>query len=151
MLSNLKDIPTEKALLNIRLVELGADRYDLILPETHALPNIIGLDEEVRGIVYGRYKQVGDIKAGRGALVATNRRVLLIDKKPLFSKFDEIIYPVISGVTLTRAGAGMTVTLHTRMGDIGVFTLNKLCAKNFVKAIEDGIYVEYQNKAGDWI
>ena len=119
------------------LRKLGAVRYDFWLPETHVLPYILHPDEELKGIVYGHYQQNGSEPAeGRGALVATDRRILLIDKKPLFLKCDELRYAVISGVTYARVGPAGTVTLHTRAGDIHVRTLNNTCALLFVKAIE---------------
>jgi hypothetical protein len=116
---------------------LGVDKYDFLLPETHSLPYIIHHDEQVMGIVYGRYKQNGvQPSEGRGALVATNNRILLIDKKPLFLKCDELSYRIISGISHTRVGPVGTVTLHTRAGDIQIRTLNKRCADTFVAAIE---------------
>jgi hypothetical protein len=118
------------------LKSLGADTYDFLLPETHALPYIIHPDELIEGIVYGKYKMQNNPQTGRGALVATNQRVLLIDKKPLYEKVAELAYQVISGVTYSRAGLAGTVTLHTRMGDIGVRTLNHACAASFVEAVE---------------
>lgn len=122
------------------LKSLGADRFDLVLPETHALPGIIHLDEHIIGIVYGKYKLQSSPQAGRGALVATDSRVLLVDKKPLFEKIDELTYQVISGVTYSRVGVAGTVTLHTRMGDIAVRTFNHACASSFVEAVESIIF-----------
>jgi len=123
--------------INEVLRELGAVMYDLWLPETHALPSIIHPNEKINGIVYGRYKHGGaEPSAGRGALVATDSRILLIDKKPLFLKCDELSYSVVSGVTYTKVGPGGTVTLHTRAGDIEIRTLNQRCAHRFVESIE---------------
>jgi len=139
-----RNTPVEKAVLKRRLTELGATRYDLLLPESHALINIIAPDEEINGIVYGRYKQIVDNKEGRGALVATNKRVLLLDKKPMFTNSDEIIYPVISGIRSTKTGAGMTITLHSRVGDIRISTLNSRCANGFIKAIKSSIFVNQE-------
>ncbi|MDB5185287.1 MAG: hypothetical protein JWN38_1095 [Candidatus Saccharibacteria bacterium] len=123
--------------LDDELHEAGVDRYDFWLPETHALPYIVHLDEHIKGIVYGKYVQNGTEPAGgRGALVATDSRILLIDKKPMFLKCDELSYHVVSGVTYTKVGMAGTVTLHTRAGDIHVRTFNQKCADMFVAAIE---------------
>ena len=123
--------------LNQALRELGADRYDLWLPETHTLPYIVHPNEHIKGIVYGKYSHNGARPAhGRGALVATDSRILLIDKKPLFLKCDELAYRVVSGVTYTKVGIAGTVTLHTKAGDIHVRTLNQKCADRFLAAIE---------------
>jgi hypothetical protein len=122
------------------LIAVGADRYDLWLPETHRLAAIIHADERIVGIVYGRYTQAGEKVTGRGALVATTQRILLLDKKPMYERFDEISYGIVSAVSYTKAGIAGTVILHTRMGDISVRTLNKLCAQNFVEAIESKLF-----------
>ena len=123
--------------LHEELRKLGADRYDFWLPETHVLPYIIHPDEHIRGIVYGKYRHNGvEPSQGRGALVVTDGRILLIDKKPLFLKCDELAYRVVSGVTYTRVGLAGTVTLHTRAGDIHVRTFNQKCADTFVAAVE---------------
>lgn len=124
------------------LRQLGAVRYDLWLPETHALPIIVHPDEHIKGIVYGRYEQ--DHETGRGALVATDRRVLLVNKKPLFVRCDEIAYRVVSGITYSRVAFMGIITLHTRIGNITIRTFNQNCAHNFVEAIEARIS-EYAN------
>lgn len=119
---------------------LGAVAFDLWLPESHALPNLLHLDEHVWGVVYGRYTNTSKVETGRGMLVATDQRLLLINKKPLFVKCDEIAYRVISAITYTKAGIAGTVTVHTRMGDINVRTFNQKCARIFVEAIEAKIF-----------
>jgi hypothetical protein len=123
--------------INEDLRALGVGRYDFWLPETHTLPYIIHPDEHIKGIVYGHYKHsASEPASGRGALVATDSRILLIDKKPLFLRCDELTYHVVSGVTYTKVGMAGTVTLHTRAGDIQMRTLNSRCANTFVAAIE---------------
>jgi hypothetical protein len=120
------------------LKRLGAVKYDLWLPETHALMSFMHPDEVLEGIVYGRYHQAqfSEALVGRGALVVTNERVMLLDKKPAFVRCEEITFRVVSGVRYSRAGFAGTVTLNTRIGDIEVRTFNEACAKSFVAAIE---------------
>jgi len=129
-----------KEQIHAELLELGAVPYDLWLPETHALPLIIHPNEHITGIVYGRYHQEDGHQVGRGALVATNTRILLIDKKPLFIRCDEVTYEVVSGVTYTTLGFVGTVTLHTRIGAISVRTFNQKCAESFVESVEATIF-----------
>ncbi len=131
--------------INAAIIALGADRYDLLLPETHHLPTIIHDDEQIIGIVYGAYTQVNVHVSGRGVLIATTQRVLLLDKKPLFERRDELSYGVISGVSYSRAGIASTVVLHTRIGDITLRTLNKTCAQSFIQAIELKLFIRSQN------
>ncbi len=115
---------------------LGAMKYDLLLPETKAIANCLSDNEKLLGVVYGRYKQEKNNIVSRGVLVATNQRVLLINKKPLFLQHDDFTYKAISGVDFSWAGIMGTVSLHTRLGDIRVRTFNKKCALMFVSAIE---------------
>lgn len=108
----------------------GAVAYDLWLPETHYLPHVIHEDEHIMGTVYGRYK------GGRGVLVATDQRVLFLDKKPGWMRCDEITFAVIGGITRTKIGPVGNVTLHTRLGDYKLRTFNQKNAENFVDYIE---------------
>lgn len=123
-----------------RLVELGAVAYNMRLPETRVLPFIVHPDEIIEGVVYGRYHKIAKDEVGRGMMVATNKRVMLIDKKPFFLQFDEITYRVISAVTHSRVGPVGTIVVHTRMGDVCIRTFNQNCAQMFVEAIEGGIF-----------
>lgn len=137
----------ERVAFNDRLRSLGAVWYDLRLPETKLLPHIVHADEVVTGLVFGRYRQPSEGYEGRGALVCTNKRLLLLDKKPLFVRCDEISFMVISGVNYSRAGLTATVTLHTRVGDIILRTFNMNCAKQFIEAIEARIFELKQQRA----
>jgi hypothetical protein len=119
--------------LEFRLRQLGAVTYDIKLPETKAMLRTLKPGEEINGVIWGKYSEV---IVGRGALIVTSERIILINKKPMFSKVDEIAYRVISGVSYTKAGIAGTVTLNTRVGDIQVRTLNKKCVDNFVRAID---------------
>lgn len=109
---------------------VGASFVDLLMPETRSLPFIIHTDEYIRGAVYGRTKD------GVGILVATDRRIIFLDKKMLFMKFDEITYEVVSGISMGFSGLFGTLTLHTRIGDYTLKTLNQKCATKFAEYIE---------------
>jgi hypothetical protein len=129
--------------LHADLKRVGADKFDMHLPETYALPYLINPGERVWGIVYGRYHRPGTTEQspkllahGRGALIVTDHKVFFLDKKPSFIHYDEIPLDLISGITYTKAGPAGTVTLHTRTGDYSVRTFNQRCASNFVTAIE---------------
>jgi hypothetical protein len=112
------------------LQALGVSAYALWRAESRFLPHIIHPSEHIGGVVYGR------LDDSFAMLVATDRRVIFLDKHPLFVNEDEITYFVVSGVTYNRAGIGATVTLHTRIRDYTFQTLNKHCAEGFVRYIE---------------
>lgn len=120
--------------VDTELKACGATGFDLILPETRYLHRVILPGEHIKGSVYGRYQ------SGRGALVATDRRILFIDKKLLFSHFDEIDFIVVGGVSRTRVGLSGVVTLHTRLGDYKIRTFNQKNARNFVDYIGTRFY-----------
>lgn len=121
--------------LRAELKEHGALPYDLLLPETYYLPTVIHPNEHIMGSVFGRYKYDGSI--GRGALVATDQRVIFLDKKPLFVHYDELTFMIIGSVTYTKTAVIGYVTLHTRLGDFQLRTFNQKNAYNFVQYIEE--------------
>ena len=123
------------------LRKLGVSAYCLRLPEVSYLDSLLGNDEDVKGIVFGRYKHSLRALQGKGALVATDKRILLIDRKPLFNIYEEITYHIVNGISYARAGLGTSITLETRSGDMSLITYSPRCARGFVKAIEDHIFV----------
>lgn len=112
------------------LKSLGLSRSGLASMESRYLPLIIHPDEHIGGIVFGYSKD------GFAILVATDRRIIFLDKKPFFVNEDEITYGVVSGVKFSRASFGSIVTLHTRVRDYAINTLNEKCANDFVEYIE---------------
>ncbi|MEK7599620.1 MAG: PH domain-containing protein [Patescibacteria group bacterium] len=121
----------------------GAVKFDMLLPETRELPKLIQPDEHILGIVYGRYKKgkVGTVQTvGRGALIATDQRILFLDKKPLFIRCDEIAYEIVSGISYARVAIAGTVAMRTREGEVHIRTFNQKCAEQFVAALEDAIF-----------
>lgn len=132
--------PINKVELKHQLLGLGADKLDLMFPETGAIPYVLHPGERMRGITYGRYKQDEGKVVGRGVLIATDDRVFLLDKKPTYVKLDEVIYDAISGIAYGRVFFTSTVLLHTKQGEIRLRTFNQKAAYQLVEAIEDRIY-----------
>jgi hypothetical protein len=131
---------SQVAMIEKRLKELGADAYDMKLPETRTLPLVLQPAEQIIGVVYGRYQLENDMSVGRGVLLATDKRIMLLDKKPMFVRNDDIAYETVNGITYTRVNFGSTITLHAREGDITIRTFNQKCARSFVRAIEQDIF-----------
>ncbi len=123
----------------------GATRHGLAKPEAKELPRILHEDEHVGGVVYG---QVG---SGNSAmLVATDQRVVFLDKRPLFMSADEITYDAVSGVKSNAAGPFLSVVLHTRIGDYSLRYVNAKCAAKFVKFIDDKrLKKSFYNQSGE--
>lgn len=113
-----------------QLRSLGVSKSALNTAESRHLPNVIHTGENISGVVYGLSKD------GFVMMLVTDKRILFIDKKPFFFNEDEITFDVVSGITHGHAGIGSTVTLHTRIRDYQIKTLNERCARGFVEAVE---------------
>jgi hypothetical protein len=132
-------------LIRNEIRKLGANSYDLLLPETHLLPIIVQPKEIINGIVYGRYKQDNSHKEpirGRGLLLATDRRVILVDHKPLFLRCLEYPYRTIGGISYGKVGTLITIKLYSRVGNLSITTANSRAADKFVSVIQNSIETE---------
>lgn len=108
---------------------------------TRYLPHIIHPNEHIGGVVYG-WNDEGSVM-----LVATDRRIIYLDKKPLFFDEDEVTYDVVSGVSFSKAGLASTVVLHTRVKDYKVKTFNEKSAGIFIECIEAQVLERDAEKA----
>lgn len=109
---------------------LGATRIELYSSEASYLHKVIHHEEQIGGISFGHNE------VGYSMLIATNRRVIFLDKKPFFANVDDISYDVVSGVSLGHAGPGSTLVLHTRIRDIKLMTMNDKSAEIFVDYVQ---------------
>lgn len=112
------------------LVAAGMSTYGLRKAESRYLPHIIHKDERIGGVVYGLYD------GGGGMLIATDKRVIFLDKKPMFTTNDEVSYNVVSGLKINRSAFVNVITLHTRIKDYTLRYVNIECATKFKKYIE---------------
>lgn len=118
----------------LRIVEdlkrLGTTKFELLTSESNYLPKIIHPKEQLGGVAFGHHE------LGYSMLIATDRRIIFLDKKPFFANMDDITYDVISGVSLSHAGFGSTLVLHTRIKDYKLLTMNDKSSAIFVDYIE---------------
>ena len=121
------------------LQRLGADKYDLALPESHSIGKLLDKGDVIEGVVFGRYRRSSGLP-GRGMLAATDRRVIFFDRKPFSFTANEISYNVISGVSYGATGLVSTIVLNTRVGDVSMRTFNPHTPALFVGAIEAHIF-----------
>ena len=127
------------------LRDLGAYTVNFWFPESRAIRSNLEKDEKIIGVVFGRYKlrhSVTSSSIGRGAVVATNQRVFLIDKKPMFMALDAIKYDEIRAVSFTKVSISGTVRLSMDVGDISVRTFNPKCAQIFVDAVNKKLFTK---------
>jgi general stress protein 26 len=108
----------------------GAGAIGQRTPESHELAKLIHPNEHIGGVVYGVYP------GGLAWLVATDQRVIFLDRKPLFSTHDEMTYDYIAGTTSTRAGLFETVILHSRSHDYSISFVNPKTARIFIQYVD---------------
>lgn len=125
-----KAIPEHRQRVLDDMKRLGASKLELLSSEANYLHKVIHHEEQIGGISFGHHE------SGYCMLIATNRRVVFLDKKPFFANVDDITYDVVSGVSFGTAGFGSTLTLHTRIKDFKLMTLNDKSAKIFVDYVE---------------
>lgn len=112
------------------LIAVGVGKVGLHTPEVKQLAHVLHPEEHIGGAVYGKY-------AGSLAwLVATNHRIIFMDKKPSYMTFDELTYDVVSGVKSTKAGLFTAVTLHTRVNDYTLVYVPAKAVQIFMQYIE---------------
>jgi hypothetical protein len=75
--------------------------------ETKELANIMNEGERILHCCFGYYQ------GGSALLVATNTRMLLIDKRPFFLNLEDIRYEMINEVDFAGRLLDATVSLHT--------------------------------------
>lgn len=125
------------------LKEAGVTPYGKSKLESDYLPNVIHADEHIMGVAYGRNikeKNPSFLKtiffSDSSMLIATNLRVIYLDRKPMFSLSDELTYDIVSGVSYGEEWPFATLTLHTRIGDYTLRYVNKKSAHKFVAYVE---------------
>ncbi|HMS31963.1 MAG TPA: pyridoxamine 5'-phosphate oxidase family protein [Candidatus Saccharibacteria bacterium] len=115
------------------LTKAGMTSYGQLKMSTRYLPELIHSKESILGVVYGRSSR------GNGMLVATDKRIIYVERRPFFSSTDEIGYNSINGVRRTAA-LFSTVSLHSRQGDYTLKYVNPECARKFDEVVES--YIE---------
>ncbi len=124
--------PTSKHVDRIRkeLIEAGVSPIGMIKAEARYLPHVIHEDEEIGGVITGWYEN------GSAMLIATNRRIVFLDKKPIYTTKEEVTYDVVSGVRVDVGGISTVVTLHTRIKDFVLKYCNPSSARKFIQYVE---------------
>lgn len=95
-----------------QLHRVGADQAFWGRPELAELPKIM-IDGEV--IEYVRH---GHYAGGFATLVATNHRLLLVDKKPLFLTVEDIRYDMVAEVDYGHQFVGGTIHIRSFSKDL---------------------------------
>lgn len=114
-----------------QLKQCGVSRWAFRHSEIAYLPQLIHPDEQIGGVSYGHSRD------GFIVLVATDRRVIYLDKKPMLVRSEDIAYDSVAAITLQWVGLSGTVILHTRLGDFQIKTTSRSSAEIFKRYIEN--------------
>jgi hypothetical protein len=98
------------SIIEAQLTKLGVKRTFFCRPEIRELQHILMDNEQIIQFVVGRYH------GGIAVLAATEQRLLLIDKKPLYLTVEDIRYDMISEID---------VSARLLDASIKIFTINK--------------------------
>lgn len=113
------------------LAQAGVTTYGLLKAESRYLPKILHKGEHIQAVIYGQHH------SNSAMLIATDERVIYLDKKPMATFLDEVTYDVVSGIELDIHTFFATVTLHTAVTNYVIRFVNIRCADNFVDYIEE--------------
>lgn len=117
----------------------GVSAWGLLKFAINHLPKIIGRDEHINGVVYGRYT-FGNEKAKteweEGTMVATDKRVIFLDKKPGYIFKEDIGYDAITDIDVSRAPIFSAVTLFSKVGNFSLRYARNRYVDKFVEYVE---------------
>jgi hypothetical protein len=112
------------------LRDAGMTWYGMMMNETRYLPRVIHPDEKIKAVAYG-WQPSGGV-----TLVATDHRIIFLEKKLFYLRDDEVGYDSVRGVSYYHAGLGLTVILHTQVQDYTVRSFSKAPIQKFIEYVE---------------
>jgi hypothetical protein len=121
-----------------QLRRIGADYHFWGVPELRELPKVLFDSEIIRHVINGRYS------GGFATLCATDMRVLLIDKKPLFLTLEDIRYDMVSDVMFNHRLMNASLILGTVHNSISFIGFNKTRLRTMTNFIQEKV-MEYRN------
>jgi len=116
--------------INLQVKNLGGLEGFLGRKEVKELPNILWADENVENIIQGTYNN------GNGILVATNRRLVFVDKGILFGlKVEDFAYDKISSIQYETGILLGKLTIFTSGNKAIIDNINKAKVRVFGDAV----------------
>lgn len=129
--------------VSAQLKRLSAKFQFWCRPEIRELPKILFEGEQLQHVLIGRYE------GGFALFCATDRRVLLVDKKPFYLTLEDIRYDMISDVQYNHRLVDATVRLGTVHKTISFTGYNHVKLRNFTSYIQEQVMIfrQQQNAA----
>ena len=119
----------ERILKELR--EVGVTGYGLLKSETRQLPTIIAQGETIYGCIYGQYE------SGSAMLIATDRRLIFVDRKPMHTILEETAFDQIMDIGADWQPIYARVLVNARARRYIFRYVNIKCARIFVKYLEN--------------
>ncbi len=130
-LSSAAETPIVKAKrVKREMLDAGVSIYGLLKAESRYLPKILHDNEHIEAVIYGQHN------SSSAMMIATDERIVYLDKKPTVVMFDEVSYEVISGIEFDIHTLFATIVLHTPVRNYEFRFVNMHCAENFARHIE---------------
>ena len=129
-----------KDVVSDQLKYLGVNFRFWCRPEIRELPKILFDGEKLHHVLIGRYE------GGFALFCATDKRVLLIDKKPFYLTLEDIRYDMISDVQYNHRIIDATVRLGTVHKTISFLGYNHEKLRNFTSYIQEQVMIFRQQQ-----
>lgn len=102
-------------------------------PELRELPRIMREGEIIQLMVFGRYE------GGTALLCATNYRILLVDKKPMFLTVEDIRYDMVAEVDYAHYFLGATMHVRSFSKDFKFKSFRQLELRKFTSHVQNKV------------
>lgn len=119
--------------VTFQLASLGVKFRFFGRPEIRELANVLNPGEQIHHIVNGFYQ------GGMALLVSTNRRLLLVDKKPLFLNLEDIRYEMISELDYVARFVDSTINLSMSNKQLSFRSYNGARLRELCAFVQDQI------------
>lgn len=116
------------------LRSMGASPYILSRPEVEKLALLLQDNERIEAFICGTYI------AGWGMLVATERKLIFIEKQFVRLKVEELPYQMISAIDHSTGRKYGKVTVRAQRKDYYFRRVNRDCVKKFISYVESRMY-----------
>ncbi len=123
-----------------QLKKLGVKFQFWCRPEINELPKILFEDEQLEHVLIGHYE------GGFALICATDKRVLLVDKKPFYLTIEDVRYDMISDVQYNHRLLNSTVRLGTVHKTISFTGYNHVKMRSFTSYIQELVMVYRQQQ-----
>ena len=128
--------------VNQQLLRLGVNFNFWCRPEIRELPKILFEGEQLEHVLRGHYE------GGFALFCATDRRVLLIDKKPFYLTLEDIRYDMISDVQFNQRLVDSTIRLGTVHKTVSFTGYSKNKLRDFTNYVQQQVMFYRQQQGG---